>query len=772
MPSLGDNMANRSWPEAADASHARWLGWGAGLLALVCGVLLLGFGDNVTQLIRLFELERPANPYFVPQRAGLLYFCMPLVVLAAVILSMLPGLVLALNTAAVRGLCDWLLKGFVAGFYFNVIAASCVKLISGSFLSPLHFIATQSAGVMVGIMVLAARQRCGRVTPRLLCTALDRRRLSWVMLLPIAGVILLLPILFWQDFNPDGLEQMLLGRSLSEKLLPRLPGGELPGLGLGMIAEAYPVSWFIAVFGSNEPAARLPLMLFLPFLFAAIVCLIELCSERHLTWGEELALIFSLAAFVATLGYNDTYHPYSADISSPANIDILAVLLFIGMAYFLWSSQPSWFLAVSALGYLTRPTALMVLVLLGLGSLLSVHGRRSRIIWAGAVLVLCFAVAAIYERGVVPLLGNIEEESGEIRHRLRYLRWDDFQRLLFLVVPSGILPALSLFMMRFQDAISRSLTFLTVAYFAFFYFVAFIALHHFAPVMVLPIIVYWRILINWRPQGLIVATSMLAAVCAIYLSLPRRWDIDRRMRAIGYSSEYRVGNYKGSFHEAWEALRGRWVVNHLFRPHYSVADPSRELISAPAVQLHYSSLRPTGSFINYIVQPVSAPSPEGFTFVGENPWLSVWVKDFERWQRDRFGSFPIDFRSPLYHIPKETLFRHWGAPAGNYNIDLTVLLRQVWKPKARAAEQSISSSHLAWRSPAIDQRARDNLEPAAWGYSLNDPNRPVSEALRDQAAAFRTQVARINRGVGTKSGIVEYNGGGVVPVFLFADEHQ
>ena len=60
----------------------------------------------------------------------------------------------------------------------------------------------------------------------------------------------------------------------------------------------------------------------------------------------------------------------------------------------------------------------------------------------------------------------------------------------------------------------------------------------------------------------------------------------------------------------------------------------------------------------------------GFTGIAESPTGAVYVKDLERWRRDRYRELRTDYRSVVYEIPRETLFRHLGAPAGNYTINL------------------------------------------------------------------------------------------------------
>ena len=83
--------------------------------------------------------------------------------------------------------------------------------------------------------------------------------------------------------------------------------------------------------------------------------------------------------------------------------------------------------------------------------------------------------------------------AGSTLSRLRYLTFFDWRRFAYIVFPGGILPALTLLMFWRQDRFSRALTVVTSVLFFFFYFTAFIALHHFVVGMVLPVVVFWRV---------------------------------------------------------------------------------------------------------------------------------------------------------------------------------------------------------------------------------------------------------------------------------------
>ena len=90
----------------------------------------------------------------------------------------------------------------------------------------------------------------------------------------------------------------------------------------------------------------------------------------------------------------------------------------------------------------------------------------------------------------LPVPGNEYSFRGLLT-RLNSVQWGDWKRLLLLIVPCGILPAAILPFWRRQDQVGKSLTLVTMAYFGMFFIQAYISIHHFAPIMVLPIVVFW-----------------------------------------------------------------------------------------------------------------------------------------------------------------------------------------------------------------------------------------------------------------------------------------
>jgi hypothetical protein len=654
-----------------------WLG---AVFAACAGVALAasGIGERIAGL---YPGPLPTHPYFIPAHAGLLYLLWPVVVLATLVVVVFPGLCLALLRRPASNLAPLVIEAFTLGLAFQILVHVLVGAGMPERSPRAEALLLIASGGACWLLLAAARPR-GSAVP---WTSEDRRRLAWLVALPVLAATILLPVLCWQDFNPDGLEAFTTGRSLFSHPLPLMPNGRAAGVGLGMLTEAFPVHWFIALIGPVEASARLPVVLVLPVLFAGIVALAELGASRRLTAGEEAALALGLAGVIVTIVYNASYHVYSADMASPGAIDLLAAAFILGATLAWFTRDGPGFALCTLLGFFTRPTMLLWLALLGLGSLIVAPREWRRLAWVAAALVGCLAAGAVYERIVGPLAGlRFEQGSGALGHRLRFLRFTDVQRLLFLLVPSGFLPAFALLAWRRQNAPARVLSVATAGYFGFFYLIAFTAPHHFLPAMLVPLAVLWGVALARSPSRKLIAAAAAGGVVALVLSLPRTLAVDRSMRAIGAETGYRIGEYRGGFSGYREAFEGRQVLDALFPNWQTGGDPVHERIGHPWVQVHYAG-RGTGDAgtANYLVLPVGAAPPAGLTRLTVDPIAALYVRDRELWQRERRSPPRTDFRSRLYDLPRTTLLEAWGGPAGAYDVDLRALLNRLLGRRSR-----------------------------------------------------------------------------------------
>jgi len=641
-------------------------------LATVGLVLTRGIPSTVRNL---YPDTLPVHPYFVADHGLLLYIGLPLACLTAVTLLLLPGVFLALALGRDERVEVVLVKGLGLSLVLHFSTTALAKLVlphpldTGVFLG----LVIGSGVATWGILLLRLRHLGERRWPQL--DRVARRRLGWMAGMVVVAVVALVPVLFWQDMNPDGFEALEIGRSLSWTVLPRfLTKSGLVGLGIGMVPMAYPIHWFVMLFGPIEASTRLPMVLCLPVLFASVIALIELRSPRRLRGTEEAAIVLALATFVVALSYSASYYPYFADIASPAAFETLTVTLMCGAAYFLWAEKPTWFIGFAVLCYLARPTGLLVIALLGLGLFLfAPESRRRTVALLAATIGLWGLLYVGYEVLIPAFTGARPGYPAEsILDRFRFIRVDDWRRVLFVIVPSGILPAVALLLFRRQDRIAKSLTLATAGYFLVFYFPAFTNLHHFAPIMILPVIVFWRVILPVQRHPSLIGATLMVGLAALVLSSPRQFEIDRTIRRIGSRMVYRIGGYGSQdFTMHRESYSGRQLLNALFPADWDVSDPAWELIGGLEF-VHYAATKITAT-TNYIIQGPSEVPPLGFSKIAENEIGAAYVRDPVQWQRDRSHPSRTDYRSLLYEIPREGMSSLWGIRAGNYTIDLARL---------------------------------------------------------------------------------------------------
>jgi hypothetical protein len=625
------------------------------------GLLLSGW--VIRHVSGLYPLDLPAHPYFVAAHAPLLYFLLPLAFAGTVVMFLAPGTLIVSAVAPGIDVTEAVLKGFLVSLIIVAILSLAVARIFTNSAWPLS----------IALLVVTAFAWRGGPSRSTLTSAGGGHRLMWVAAFPAIAVVVFLPVIFWQDLNPDGGEMLSMARSLDHYLIPRVPSGELSGLGLGMVAAAYPSHFFYLLGGITEAAPRLPMLLYLPVLFCGMVAAIETCHGRRLRPVDEMLLALGVSGVLVALIYNASYHAYSADAASPAAIDVLAAICLLGMIKAFAERERGWFFAFAAVGYFVRPIAVLACVLLIAAQLLlDRRSWRRTVPVLVAAIVMCVFAAAVYERGIARLLGAglVEPSTGVGGRRLRYLMFADWRRLAYVAVPTGIVPLVTLVLFGAQDLITRTWAVLVLLFLAFFWFPAFSALHHYLPAVLLSMVVFWRMAAAREPRGLWQAGALVAAIVAVGLSLPTTFAVDRSSRRIGAEIDFRIGDYlggPGAFHQAFE---GKRLIESLF-PGFERAQPDRELMSSPLMFVHYSALRGTSVFgANYLVLPPGEIADPSWSLVDEQDVGTVWVRNRERWQSELRHPPSTAFRSRLLNAPRETLLPTWGVPVKHYDIDL------------------------------------------------------------------------------------------------------
>ena len=663
--------------QANRTMHKRTL-IGLGIFLLICQLIVTFLNDAVRKAAELYSALPDGNAWFVHDHLATLYLLTPLSTTAMTTVLVMPGILLVLARGIDVRPGELVLKGFGLSFLLHVTTTSAVKLLTGDPVTPLLFTALLAATLLACFGWLVAHSGGDNRALQVFTDTDDRRQLGWLLAIPLLFVCLLLPSILWQELNSDGFEAMEIGRSLTSTLLPAFPNKSgTMGLGIGMVPMAYPVSWFILLTGPLEAATRLPMAIYLMVLFAALLALIEHDAPRRLRPVEEAVVLLALAIYTTTMSFNSGYNNYYTDMSSPAAFETLTIVFMLASGWFLWTGRYTWFLLFTFAGFLARPTVLLFVMLLGAGiALVSEKNRTPPLIMIGVAIGLWVALLAGYEH---IYLASISGDSGSgypaasILYRFQYLTFDDYQRFIYAAAPAGLLPALSLLAYRMHDPLSRCLVIISAGYFLVFYIPAFTSLHHFVPVMIIPVIVLWRLVIRNTVSFFPAAVTGAMALLCLWLSLPKHFQVTTTYSDIGKRMEYQIGKYNGDYPSYRQSIAGTNLFSNYFRADWDVDDPATELVGGDQLLYYASHGKSPGQVIDYMIQPANAAPPAGFTLLARESAGSAWVRDTTILEKDRHNPPPTGYRSDLYDISPETLFFYKGVPAHNYSINLSSL---------------------------------------------------------------------------------------------------
>jgi hypothetical protein len=623
------------------------------------------------EVTSLWTGELPVNPYFVPDHFLRLYAALPLFAVASVLMLLAPGVLLVIARGGQQA-ARWTAvvpQGFLVSYGLRVFFHSVAKL-AGASLTPALFWSVELALFAATASILTWRWRGGHVA----VPAGPPRRLALLVAIPAVVTLVLLPQIFWQDFTEDGLEALEIGWSLKDFIVPRFPNDTgFMGLGIGMLSMAPPVSWFIQLLGPTEAAARLPLILYLPVVAFTLIGLVEHGRDRELDKTGEAMILLVLTGLVAVMAFSATYDAYAADVSAPTAFETLTLACLAGALLALWEGRRLTFFSFVILGYFARPTALMLVLLLGVVTVALYRGedRKRMLLDIGMGLGLCVVSALVYEKLYLQWAsgGSMSYGSEAVLFRYRYLRFLDVRRLLWVMVPGGFLGFLALFAFRRHDRYSRQLSAVILLYFVAFFVPAFVALHHFVPVMVLPVVVLLRA--AGEAPAWFRRLALTGCVAGALLSLPRSLHVDQSSRAIGARMAFGVGDYLGTPDEHRAALDARAAVFELFPATWDVADPSRVRVGASLPFLYYSARSGVSlDDADYAILSEASAAPDGFSEAGRAGGAVAYFRSRRVWEADVADTPPARFGNPLFVLPPETLFWFVGAPAGAYDLHM------------------------------------------------------------------------------------------------------
>jgi hypothetical protein len=504
-----------------------------------------------------------------------------------------------------------------------------------------------------------------------------------MIVIPLMMLVALTPKFYWENFNGDGAHAYESARLLLFGTLPFWPpaaGGISTFPDIRSCLFAFPSSWFIRLFGEVEASARLPLLLYLSALFGALVALIEFQRSRPLRIPERCLIWLALTIYLIVMGFSATYNPYCADLALPATQDTLLMVCYAGFALAFCARQLAWVWIFSLLTYLSLPNGVMLIGLWLIAALLLWKPRPWReIIHTAAALAACGIIATIGVRilarfDVLPSSG--EYNTVELLNRYKYLCFSDWRRIAYVAAPCGFLPIFALVLWRWQDQISRALTFLIAAYFLSFYIQAFIVIHHFVPCMVLPLVVFWRMdfTVSEHLRRWLIAGTAAAGVVALAISWPDNATPDVSARLFGSTIEDRIGGYDSG---SPAVFRRAELLANIVPYDWDPSVPAQSFGGSPLMWNYYAhrTKRDAGQ-VNYAIERVAAPVPSGMRLLARKDDVAVYVASDATLRFHRMLKPHSPAGAALYAIPRTLLFREAGPPDGVAVVDMRAILKR------------------------------------------------------------------------------------------------
>lgn len=657
------------------------------LAVLAAGSLPAFLAPGVSDAMQdLYAVVDKSTPYLTAYDPILQYLAMPLAVFGSIVLLLSPGLVLALACNLARDTGTWLLSGFAISLVTVSTTAALVQSRTGTLTGTGFILTTLLLSAASGLVLYARTRRAAPPSwPEL---ATDRAGyLLGSVVMPLLLLVVLTPKFFWESFNGDGAHAYESTRLLLHQALPFWPadaGNIALFPGMNSVLFTYPASWLIRLFGAYEVSVRLPFVIYLGLLHAAIVTTAMTGIRHRLGTTAHMLVALSVTSFALVMSYSATYDPYSADIALPATQDALLLVCFLCAIQGFLGNRPWWMFVFIILTLLASPGAPPLLAGWLPAVLLGYRQRPWRMI---ALYTGSLAAAVVLLALLPPLLAGLglpapggEHSTGALLSKFDLLVVDDYGRFAFLLVPCGIYPLLALRDWRGAEPSVRALILLTLGVFLMYYLIAFVSLHYFVAVMVLPVVFFWRQYDagTWRRPRLMAAACLAAAGIAIALALPVSNSIQTAAREIGESID--VTGLPGYGDMEGGAFRSAELLGNLFLPdsHHDVPDRS---YGGSLLAWHYYAQRAPGGDVakNYVLRR-DGPPPAGSTPVASDGTAALFVKDRGRWEAQQ-RQHPAGSQGPaIYTLSRDILFGRGGASERHRIIHLRARLEKLLRP--------------------------------------------------------------------------------------------
>lgn len=597
----------------------------------------------------------------------------PLVILSATILWLAPGLLLTIGTLHRDGAAAWLLRAAVPAVAVSVVEVELLRLVVPASADPRIAVGVSMLVVAVLGVVAGWRHRHDARLP----AAPDRHDRATIVAALVGVVILvecLLPKLLWESFNGDGAHAFEVSRRLLTAPWPFFPPSAGPVAafpGVTSMLFTWPNAWFLRVLGPIDAAVRVPLLAAVALTAAGVQAI---AAVRAAAPGRSMiAMIWvGLVPYLLAMAFSATYSPYHADLALPAVQDTLLIASLLGFIHAMVRRERGWAIAFGAMLYTGLPNGTLLIGAWLVAELLVVRPRPWRVAGGLVLLLMLLGLAGamaplLLRLGGAPVPGT-EYGAGRALHDVLTLAPFDAQRIGYLLIGAGIFPALLLGWWHRQDDVARRVTLVTIGYFGFFFLQARIALHHFAPAMILPLIVAVRLQPADRTirRGHLAAWAVAAAI-AIVLSAPREFRVVTASRQVGATITQQVGSYAASDPAVFAAAE--WLRD-VFPPEWDRSVPAGRYGGSPLAWLRYARTGAISDSTVYLLERDSTATAGGL-----RTGSRLVILDSARMRRQQALHPPADAVAAVYAVPRDVLFG--GRVAFNVGNGLRRFLERV-----------------------------------------------------------------------------------------------
>lgn len=669
------------------------------LIVSVALTLAAWIGREISlNIIGMFELADHPTPYFIPSKAILLNLLGPLSAVAISLFFMWPGLILATAFGQSKDLVRWVLMGFALSMLVLCVPAMVIHQATDVILRGSGYVAFVAVVTALCLGLLYWRVLAGKAS--MPDWALNR---GDIIAATVAGFVVLVSMsakFYWENFSPDGagvLNFVRLYINTDWPFWPRDAGAIQVAPGVTSYLFVLPASWFQRLLGENELAMRMPHVLYIGMIYIVAMGLIRAGRDWRASAVDHGLIIAAFMIYTLSIIYSGGYNPYFGDSPMPAARETLTGALFLGFIYLVVTNQMGFAAIVGILGYMMLPTG-GLWMLLTTAAFFVVWRPRDwrRLFMLAALLVVCAMIGTVGPMLIrafdMPVPGSEFDVRG-IVNRLRYVTFWEPSRLAYLIVPAGILPALSMALWRRQDQLARMLTLITMVFFLFFYFQGYrVLLHHFIPAMVPPLIVMWRMKFLELPNLRIASRGAiaLALVAAFWLAFPVKPGLHQFSREIGANVELRGDRYVGYQTRALGTFHD--LFGRLFPIQYTEEGAAKNYFGGPMVWLHYAvQPKVEGQVITYVVQPLDDPAPTGGRLHDEEDGYGLYVMDEDRFQAHLTTTFSTKFGAPIYQLSRDMIFGRGAQSGERLVIDLVDIARSILGMEKPPASQGASN---------------------------------------------------------------------------------